>query len=57
VPIVYGLPSPEMMEEAERGEARLGGCFITGDDPEWPSLEAGANPEWGCIDCPWPIPD
>jgi hypothetical protein len=35
VPIVYGYPSPELREAAERGEVFLGGCVITGDDPLW----------------------
>jgi hypothetical protein len=33
--IVYGYPGPEMFEEAERGEVRLGGCVISGDMPDW----------------------
>ncbi len=35
VPIVYGYPSAELMAAAERGEVKLGGCVITGDDPQW----------------------
>lgn len=35
VPIVYGLPSPELIEEAKRGEVSLGGCCLTGNDPQW----------------------
>jgi hypothetical protein len=33
VRIVYGYPSEELREEAERGEVALGGCCVTGDDP------------------------
>lgn len=34
IPISYGLPSPEMMEQAERGEIELGGCMpVVGE--EW----------------------
>jgi hypothetical protein len=33
-----------MMEESRRREVRLGGCVVTGEDPEW-----------GCLDCPWPM--
>ena len=31
IPIVYGRPSTELMEKAERGEVALGGCIITPD--------------------------
>jgi hypothetical protein len=27
-PVVYGYPSPELMEQAKRGEVILGGCVI-----------------------------
>jgi hypothetical protein len=34
VPVVYGLPAPELFEEADRGEVILGGCsIIIGDEP------------------------
>ena len=35
VPILYGQPFKEHIEASERGELILGGCFITGKDPEW----------------------
>lgn len=35
IPIVYGLPGPEMMEESLRGEIALGGCIVFPDNPEW----------------------
>jgi hypothetical protein len=36
IPIVYGLPGPEMWEKRERGEIELGGCCVgPGDDPVW----------------------
>ncbi len=35
LPIVYGYPSPELMEEAEAGRVRIGGCVISADDPEY----------------------
>ncbi len=41
VPMVFGLPGPELAEEAQRGEVELGGCSITGDDPEWACRECG----------------
>lgn len=42
VPIVYGLPGPEMFEAAERGEISLGGCELSFD-----------NPVVECLDCRW----
>lgn len=35
VPIAYGLPTGVLMDAAERGEVVLGGCTVTGDDPQW----------------------
>ena len=29
IPIVYGMPSRELMEQSERGELELGGCNVT----------------------------
>src|SRR5262245_25742174 len=34
VPILYGLPSPEGFDAAERGEVALGGCTVTGNNPQ-----------------------
>lgn len=28
IPIMYGYPAPEAMEEAEKGNLKLGGCMI-----------------------------
>lgn len=33
IPIVYGFPALETFEAAERGEVRLGGCVVLGDQP------------------------
>ena len=33
--IVYGMPSNELFEQAERGEVVLGGCTISDTMPEW----------------------
>jgi hypothetical protein len=38
VPIVYGLPGPELEQEAMRGEVVLGGCCLDA-------------PNWACQDC------
>lgn len=29
IPIVYGFPLPELLEQDEQGEVALGGCVIT----------------------------
>jgi ribosomal protein L37AE/L43A len=41
--ILYGLPafSKDLEEALEGGTVTLGGCVITGDDPEWECLECG----------------
>lgn len=28
IPIMYGYPAPEAMEEAEKGNLKLGGCEV-----------------------------
>lgn len=36
IPVIYGLPTPEAEERAQRGELILGGCCVhEGHDPEW----------------------
>jgi hypothetical protein len=35
VPIIYGFPGPQLVEEAERGEVALGECRVSDDDPKW----------------------
>lgn len=42
VPIAYGLPTLEAGKAEERGEIVLGGCCVSGDDPQW-----------FCRDCGW----
>ena len=34
VDILYGMPSPELIEKAERGEIALGGCVIEENQPD-----------------------
>lgn len=41
VPIIYGEPSEEVFEKYSKGEVMLGGCCITGDDPEWECNKCG----------------
>ncbi len=35
IPIVYGFPGPGLMDEADAGHVRLGGCVVMGNDPAW----------------------
>ncbi len=48
VPIVYGLPGPDLVDSAEREEVVLEGCLI-----------GGIQPQWRCKECDhsWPDPD
>ena len=44
IPIVYGKPGQELMDEAERGEVKLGGCVISRESPYNYCTDCGA--EW-----------
>jgi ribosomal protein L37E len=35
IPILRGLPSAAAFEAADRGEIYLGGCAVTGEDPDF----------------------
>jgi hypothetical protein len=35
VPIMYGLPGPELIEQSQRGDVALGGCCIGPDSHNW----------------------
>ena len=35
VPILYGYPTPEAMQEADAGRIRLGGCMVGAESPEF----------------------
>ena len=35
VPVLRGLPGPQGLERARRGEVVLAGCVITGFEPRW----------------------
>ena len=48
MPIVYGLPGPELLEQAEAGEVWLGGCVVEEDSPVWHCGDCGH--EWGSSD-------
>lgn len=52
IPIVYGLPGGELMEQSDRGEIELGGCVVTQiidhngirtNDPELHCPACGSN--------------
>ena len=47
IPIMFGFPGPEMLEAAERGEIKLGGCCIS----------PGTDPEFHCKRCDYDFPD
>lgn len=40
--IVYGMPGPDLMDDAQQGKVILGGCCISDHDPDR-----------GCVDCDW----
>jgi len=42
IPIAYGYPSHDLFEDADAGRVQLGGCVVTGDDPEWACPECEA---------------
>lgn len=46
VPIVYGMPTGELEEKADRGEVVLGGCCIALDENG-----RSIDPKWACINC------
>jgi hypothetical protein len=35
IPIAYGYPGEEMIEDFEAGRIKLGGCVIEPDQPRW----------------------
>ena len=35
VPVVFGYPTHETIDAADRGELLLGGCVVTGLEPRW----------------------
>jgi hypothetical protein len=46
VPIIYGLPDPNQVsiEDVEAGRIVLGGCMVSGDEPEFLCRDCGY--EW-----------
>jgi hypothetical protein len=41
IPIVYGMPGGELMDQAEAGKVALGGCCISDNDPDLRCTECG----------------
>jgi len=41
IQIIYGMAISEMFEEEIAGKIKLGGCVITGDDPNWYCKKCG----------------
>ena len=35
VRISYGFPTPELLRRAEEGKGKVGGCFVSPDNPNW----------------------
>ncbi len=51
IQIVYGYPSESMFRDAARGKIALGGCVITGSDPQWTcSADCDVKPSGGVLD-------
>lgn len=46
IPIVYGLPTHELFEAAERGEVQLGGCMVGDESPEFQCKACQAALPW-----------
>ena len=51
IPIVYGMPGRELMEQSGRGEIELGGCVVSSEvfDPERGFISG--DPELYCPKC------
>ena len=45
IPIVYGLPTPELWDDAEAGKVVIGGCVMDGASPSKVCSECG-SPGW-----------
>lgn len=46
VPIVFGYPTPETFESADRGEVLLGGCVVDGNEPTARCPECRTDLQW-----------
>ncbi len=43
VPVVYGMPGPDLFEASERGDVVLGGCVVSDDIPAFRCRSCGAT--------------
>ncbi len=43
--VVYGMPSPELVEAVDRGEVVAGGCLLDEGQPAWRCSSCGAEQE------------
>lgn len=50
VPIMYGLPGPELARDAEKGLMVLGGCCVSEGDPTRACLDC--DHRWGHLTSP-----
>jgi hypothetical protein len=50
IPIVYGMPGSELVEQSERGEVELGGCVVTEVFDPVSGFISG-DPELYCLKC------
>ncbi|HEV8045750.1 MAG TPA: hypothetical protein VGP38_11255 [Rubrobacter sp.] len=41
LPIFYGMPGPELVEESAAGRVALGGCVIFPEAPDWRCVACG----------------
>ncbi len=46
MPILYGLPGPEMVLGAQAGKIRLGGCIVEPESPDYVCPECDAALPW-----------
>jgi hypothetical protein len=54
IPIVYGMPSPDLIEESRAGRVALGGNVVWPEAPEWRCVACGL--EWRDEELPiWTI--
>lgn len=63
LPIVFGFPTPETFQAAERGELAIGGCIVGGEDASHACSACGhdvivdEDPPLECIACGRPLLD
>ncbi len=48
VPIVFGLPGPELLEASREGRIHLGGCVVYRENQQWHCQKCGY--EWRSSD-------